>query len=33
MGVLPGGLGTNEAASVLTLRLAGVSTPVALSAL
>ena len=32
MGVVPGGLGTYEAASVLTLRLVGISLPVALSA-
>jgi P-type Mg2+ transporter len=31
MGFLPGGLGTFEAASVVTLRLAGASTPVALA--
>ncbi|HUK64609.1 MAG TPA: lysylphosphatidylglycerol synthase domain-containing protein, partial [Dongiaceae bacterium] len=32
MGIVPGGLGTYEAASVLTLRLIGVEVPVALSA-
>ncbi len=32
MGIVPGGLGTFEASSVLTLRLAGVDLPVALSA-
>jgi Mg2+-importing ATPase len=32
MGVMPGGLGTYEAASVLTLRLAGISLSAALSA-
>ncbi len=32
LGVLPGGLGTFEASSVLTLKLVGVSLPVALSA-
>lgn len=32
VGVIPGGLGTFEAASIITLKLAGVSVPVALSA-
>lgn len=32
VGVMPGGLGTSEAASVLTLRLVGISLSVALSA-
>jgi len=32
MGIVPGGLGTFEATSVLTLRMVGVAIPVALSA-
>ena len=32
MGIVPGGLGTFEATSVLTLRMTGVEVPVALSA-
>jgi Mg2+-importing ATPase len=32
MGIVPGGLGTFEATSVLTLRMIGVAIPVALSA-